>query len=58
MKLRYIHTHTHTYIYTIVRGQMKGAACGHIWHINLAVATAGSILLIQGCTFRLQGVYY
>ena len=42
-------------IYTIVRGRIKGAACGHIWHIHRAAATAGSVLLSQGCIFQLQG---
>ena len=42
-------------IYTMVRGRMKGAAWGHIWHIDRAAATAGSILLSQGCIFQPQG---
>ena len=40
--------------YTMVRGRMKGAAWGHIWHIDRAAATAGSILLSQGCIFGNQ----
>ena len=39
----------------MVRGRMKGAAWGHIWHIDRAAATAGSILLSQGCIFQPQG---
>ena len=42
-------------IYTIVRGRIKGAACGHIGHIHRAAATAGTILLSQGCIFQQQG---
>ena len=41
--------------HTIVRGWIKGAACGHIWHIHRAAATAGSILVSQGCIFQPQG---
>ena len=37
------------YIYTIVHGQTKGAASGHI---HRAAATTGNILLSQGCIFR------
>ena len=40
---------------TTVRGRVKGAAWGHIWHIDRAAATAGSILLSQGCIFQPQG---
>ena len=39
----------------MVRGRMKGTAWGHIWHIDRAAATAGSILLSQGCIFQPQG---
>ena len=41
--------------YTMVCGRMKGAAWGHIWHIDRAAATAGSILLSQGYIFQPQG---
>ena len=40
----------------MVRGRMKGAAWGHIWHIDRAAATAGSILLSQECIAE-SGVY-
>ena len=39
----------------MVHGRMKGAAWGHIWHIDRAAATAGSILLSQECIFQPQG---
>ena len=39
----------------MVRGRMKGAAWGRIWHIDRAAATVGSILLSQGCIFQPQG---
>ena len=42
---------SNVYLHTIVHRQIKGAVCCHLWHIHLAVATAGSILLSQGCIF-------
>ena len=43
--------------YTMVCGRMKGATWGHIWHIDRAAATAGSILLSQGYIFQQQREY-
>ena len=39
-------------LYTMVRGQMKGAAWDHIRHTHPAAVTAGSMLLSEGCIFH------
>ena len=46
--------YVYIYVYTMVRGQMKGAAWGHIRHTHRTAVTAGSILLSQGCIFQPQ----